>query len=136
MTDSNNSTENGNQVPDTENTTNAQGTMSPSDSEFERKETEEPEQIDIKESETVTSEKNVLRIIPNNEYKLSNTPYIPNDVYVKIPELLKQATTIIDDLREKDLILTSSIVILGGCLGNVHGYYNGDTVYPTYSFSA
>lgn len=65
---------------------------------------------------------------------LSNTPFIPDEVYSNLPALLIDATKVISDAREKDLVLTSAIAIIGGCLYNVHGYYDGDSVYPNLFF--
>ncbi|MGM0479237.1 MAG: DUF3987 domain-containing protein, partial [Bacteroidota bacterium] len=61
---------------------------------------------------------------------LKNTPCIPGKVYNNLPDLLKRTSQMFDDIREKDVFLTSAISILSGCLPNVSGLYFDSSVYP------
>lgn len=61
---------------------------------------------------------------------LTNTPTIPQGVYDKLPSLLKEATEQFDDPRERDVVLTSSLTILSGCLNAIKGRYGKDAVGP------
>lgn len=57
------------------------------------------------------------------------TPMIPRKLYDKIPELLKEACSNIPDGRQKDVMLLSTISILGGCIRGVKGRYQSATHY-------
>lgn len=61
---------------------------------------------------------------------LSSTPTIPDSVYAALPLFSKKATEHFDDPRERDVILTSSLAILSGCLSGIKGRYNKDWVAP------
>jgi hypothetical protein len=60
---------------------------------------------------------------------LKQTPIIPNSVYENLPKLLKECIEIIDEPRERDVFLLSSIAILSGCLPNVTGLYFNEPIY-------
>ena len=61
---------------------------------------------------------------------LKSSPFIPDQVYDKLPVLLKSAAMAFSDKRERDVFLTGALPILSGCLPNVKGVYNQQTVYP------
>lgn len=61
---------------------------------------------------------------------LFNTPKIPLSVHTSLPQLLKEGSAAFDIHREKDVFLTSALVILSGCLPYVKGLYSQRTVYP------
>lgn len=66
---------------------------------------------------------------------LKSTPLFPSDVYNKLPEILESCTKNFTDAREKDVVLTSSLVILSGCFSSCKGKYMNDWVAPNiYSF--
>lgn len=58
------------------------------------------------------------------------SPYIPNEVYQKLPELLKEASSKFNVRRQKDVFLTSALAVLSGCLPHVEGVYGKKTMYP------
>lgn len=53
-----------------------------------------------------------------------NSPLIPEEVYENLPSILKRATEHITDLRQRDVVLTSSLGILSGCFPQVSGIYD------------
>jgi hypothetical protein len=61
---------------------------------------------------------------------LFNTPKIPLSVHESLPKILKEGFAAFDIHREKDVFLTSALVILSGCLPGVQGLYGQRTVYP------
>jgi hypothetical protein len=61
---------------------------------------------------------------------LFNTPKIPLSVHESLPKILKEGSAAFDIHREKDVFLTSALVILSGCLPGVQGLYGQRTVYP------
>lgn len=62
---------------------------------------------------------------------LKSTPVIPDEVYNALPKLLKiGADAFTDDIRKRDVFLTSTITIMSGCLPNVTGIYHQERVYP------
>ncbi len=65
-----------------------------------------------------------------NEDALTTTPFIPQAVYDSLPEFLKDCTKHFTDLRERDVVLTSSLIILSGCFSSCKGNYSKSTVGP------
>ncbi|MEI6122712.1 MAG: DUF3987 domain-containing protein [Bacteroidota bacterium] len=61
---------------------------------------------------------------------LKNTPIIPDELYNRLPELLKSGALAFSDERERDVFLTGGLSILSGCLPNVKGIYSQEVVYP------
>lgn len=62
---------------------------------------------------------------------LNETPVIPQSVYDTLPPILKTtAEAFDDDVRKRDVYLTSAIVVLSGCLPEVSGIYGQEEVYP------
>lgn len=61
---------------------------------------------------------------------LNTTPTIRALVYENLPPFLKEITEQFSDQREKDIVLTSCLVILGGCFTNIQGKYSRDWVSP------
>lgn len=59
-----------------------------------------------------------------------NTPMIPNAIYDFLPEILKKGCDVLEKGRDKDVFLTSALSVLSGCLNNVEGIYNQQTVFP------
>ena len=62
----------------------------------------------------------------NNNEMMQDTPTIPASVYENIPSFLKEITEQFDDVRERDITLTSSLTILSGCFTSVWEKYNKD----------
>lgn len=67
--------------------------------------------------------------IEDDEF-LTSTPSIPQSVYDKLPDILKEGADAFDMPRERDTFLTGALAILSGCLPNVTGVYGQRTVYP------
>jgi Protein of unknown function (DUF3987)/VirE N-terminal domain len=61
---------------------------------------------------------------------LQNTPFIPDEIFDKLPEILRKGCEVFLDKRKRDVFLTSSIGVLSGCLPGVTGVYNQERVYP------
>ena len=75
----------------------------------------------------------------NNDEDISGlyeTPFIPKNVYDNLPKILMHGSRpFVDDKRKRDVFLTGAITIISGCLPNVGGIYDGETVFPNlYSF--
>lgn len=68
--------------------------------------------------------------------KLLTTPYIPNEVYHHLPQLLQDGCRHFQHPRERDLFLTGALTILSGCMKGVLGTYDQRTIYPNlFSFA-
>lgn len=52
------------------------------------------------------------------------TPLIPDQVYECLPVLLKEAVSVFEVKRERDIILTASLAILSGSFNQVFGLYD------------
>ena len=61
---------------------------------------------------------------------LRATPTFPDVVYNNLPDLLVRATEHFTDKREKDLVLSSCLVILSGCFTSCKGMYHRKDVGP------
>ena len=61
----------------------------------------------------------------NEEENLLNMPYLPDEVFDDLPEILKEGARVFKDRRERDVFLTSAIAILSGCLPCISGTYDG-----------
>lgn len=57
-------------------------------------------------------------------------PYIPDEVFEKIPKILKDGASQFNDKRERDIFLTGILGVISGLLGNVSGIYQKSRVYP------
>lgn len=65
-----------------------------------------------------------------NDEDWSLTPFIPDEVFNNLPNLLKTATEKFPNKRERDVFLTGIIPLLGGTMKNVYGVYKGRNVSP------
>jgi hypothetical protein len=63
-----------------------------------------------------------------------HAPPIPDEVYGRLPDLLKEATSYFREDHERDVFLTGSLALLSGCMPNVQGYYghNADRITPNF----
>lgn len=52
-----------------------------------------------------------------------NTPGLPTEVYNNLPEFLKSSCELFKEGIERDIFLTSAIVVLSACFPKVEGYY-------------
>lgn len=64
------------------------------------------------------------------EVKSSGTPYISDEVYGNLPELLKECVEVFEEKRERDVFLTGALGVLSGCISNVTGTYDGREYHP------
>lgn len=65
----------------------------------------------------------------SKDEQLLNMPFIPENIFEKLPNILKIGCEVLTDLRERDIFLTSSLAILSGCMPNIKGLYMGKEVY-------
>lgn len=62
---------------------------------------------------------------------LKSTPTIPSYLINNLPDLLKNgAMAFAQDIRKRDVFITSALTIISGCLPNVSGVYHQERVYP------
>lgn len=61
---------------------------------------------------------------------LANTPYISDEVFNDLPDILRKSTNVLTERREKDVFLTGALGVLSGCFPNVYGLYDRREVYP------
>ena len=62
--------------------------------------------------------------------QLSNTPFITDEVYSQLPQLLMDGSKVFSDKREKDVFITGALAILSGCFKSITGIYDRRVVYP------
>jgi hypothetical protein len=60
---------------------------------------------------------------------LMNMPFIPDEVYNDLPEILKIGSAVFEDRRERDIFLTGALSIISGCMRNVVGLYRAKEHY-------
>lgn len=67
----------------------------------------------------------------NTEFEsdsIFNTPKIPSEVYLHLPEILKESVGMFQDATEKDVFLIGAITVISGCLPKVEGIYFDEPV--------
>lgn len=62
--------------------------------------------------------------LKNNQ--LLNMPFIPDDIFDKLPVIIKKGSEVFENKRQRDVFLTSALTILSGCMKNVISLYNGE----------
>ena len=68
-------------------------------------------------------------------HALAETPPIPSAVFDGLPDFLRFALELFDDVRERDVFLTGALALLSGCLPNVWGRYHTGLYAPNlYAF--
>jgi len=67
--------------------------------------------------------KNTENIPQSKDEFLMNMPMLPDEVFDKLPEILKQGAAVFQDRRERDVFLTGALSIISGCMRNVVGLY-------------
>jgi hypothetical protein len=67
---------------------------------------------------------------PAVEDVLLSTPFIREEVYIGLPGLLKEATGIFNNKRERDVAMTGMLVALSASMSMVSGTYMSRRVYP------
>jgi Protein of unknown function (DUF3987)/VirE N-terminal domain len=56
---------------------------------------------------------------------LLSMPYISEDVFTDLPDILKVGCLAFEDKRERDVFLIGALSIISGCMDNVKGLYRG-----------
>lgn len=69
-------------------------------------------------------------IVADNSVTHKDTPTIPQEVYDKLPTLLKRGVDVFDLGRERDVFLTGALGVLSGTITNISGSYDGYEIYP------
>ena len=60
---------------------------------------------------------------------LMNMPFLPDEIFDRLPEILRTGCSVFQDRRERDVFLTGALGILSGCMPNVVGVYRGKEHY-------
>lgn len=58
------------------------------------------------------------------------TPLIPDEVFEKLPMIIKDGAKVYSDRRKRDVFITGVLAMLSGCLPKVTGIYFQERVYP------
>jgi hypothetical protein len=58
-----------------------------------------------------------------------NMPFIPASIFDKLPNILKNGSSVFQDQRERDVFLIGALPIISGCMRNVKGLYRGKEHY-------
>lgn len=67
---------------------------------------------------------------PPIEELLLTTPFLPDELFPQLPELLKESCQLFSNQRERDVFLTSALSILSGCMSHISGIYHGRRTHP------
>jgi len=77
----------------------------------------------------------ISALLGNSNDDVEDTPLIPDEVYTLLPTFLKEAVRIFDDKRQRDVVLTGALSIIGGSLDKVSGVYHQHILFPNlYAF--
>jgi hypothetical protein len=79
------------------------------------------------ESNNVETAKSLVSEIKEST-KMFDTDCLPNSIYSKLPQLFTKCCNVFKTRREKDMVLLSSIAMMGSIYKNVHGLYKNDYV--------
>jgi hypothetical protein len=74
------------------------------------------------------AEINEARVQSKDEL-LMNMPFLPDDVFPLLPDILKEGARVFEDRRERDIFLTGALSIISGCMRNVVGLYRAKEHY-------
>jgi hypothetical protein len=88
--------------------------------------------IQSEDSEDVLEESNPIESdnLEDLNERLRNTPYLPDEVFQKLPQFLRDCCNQFEDPRERDSFLTAAITVLSGCVRSICGTYDKRTVFP------
>ena len=67
--------------------------------------------------------------VQNKDELLKNMPFIPDELFCHLPEILKRGCSVFQEPRERDVFLTGALAIISGCLRNVIGLYRAKEHY-------
>jgi len=68
-------------------------------------------------------------IMVEEENQLLSTPYLPDSIFEKLPEFLKEGCNVFTDRRERDVFLTGALAVLSGSMPSVTGIYDKKRVH-------
>jgi hypothetical protein len=77
-----------------------------------------------------TRRKTVEGNVPSEASKLYDTPFFDEAVFQDIPSLIREATSLFSEKRERDIFLVSYLTIISGYMHKARGWYRTDFVYP------
>ena len=63
----------------------------------------------------------------SKEEKLFSMPYLPDEIFPKLPHILKEGCKAFTDRRERDVFFTGALTVLSGCIEVISGGYRGKT---------
>ncbi|MGO2357349.1 MAG: DUF3987 domain-containing protein [Mesonia sp.] len=63
----------------------------------------------------------------SKEERLFSMPYLPDEIFPKLPHILKEGCKAFSDRRERDVFFTGSLTVLSGCIEVISGGYRGKT---------
>lgn len=66
----------------------------------------------------------------NEEQLLRNTPYIPDEVFEKLPDLIKKMLPLAHNKRERDILAWGVLTMLSGCMPTVYCWYGNRKIHP------
>lgn len=57
-------------------------------------------------------------------------PNLPESIFAELPEFLGRVLSLSETKEERDVLLLGAITVLGCCMPNMYGHYDGDRVHP------
>lgn len=57
-------------------------------------------------------------------------PNLPESIFAELPDFLSRVLSLAETKEERDILLLGSITVLGACMPNFYGFYDGDKVHP------
>lgn len=66
----------------------------------------------------------------NEESLLQNSPYIPDEVFSKLPKLIKEMLPLAHNNRERDILTWGALTTLSGCMPTVYCRYGNRKIHP------
>lgn len=63
------------------------------------------------------------RVNDDSPAAIFSTPQLPPEIYLNLPEILRESADLFQDSLEKDVFLIGAIAVLSGCLPNIQGIY-------------
>lgn len=67
---------------------------------------------------------------PQGEGEPVILPNLPESIFAELPEFLTRVISLAETKEERDVLLLGAITVLGCCMPNMYGNYDGDRVHP------
>lgn len=67
---------------------------------------------------------------PSQEPTDIEMPNLPDSLFTTLPDFLQKVVPKSSSKEERDILLLGALGVLSACLSNIHGIYDGMTVYP------